>query len=67
MYSEVLPQSLWELIEKLHSVLQEGEFYLAGGTPCVSILYQLEYRISNKEFRIMKFMIFFLRKKLSAC
>ncbi len=44
MYSEVLPQSLWELIEKLHSVLKEGEFYLAGGS---AMALQLGHRVSE--------------------
>jgi len=44
MYSEVLPQSLWELLEKLHSVLQEGEFYLAGGS---ALALQLGHRVSE--------------------
>jgi len=44
MYSEVLPQSLWELTEKLHSVLQEGEFYLAGGS---AMALQLGHRVSE--------------------
>jgi hypothetical protein len=44
MYPEVLPQSLWELLEKLHPVLQEGEFYLAGGS---ALAIQLGHRISE--------------------
>ncbi len=44
MYPEVLPQSLWELLEKLHSVLQEGEFYLAGGS---ALALQLGHRVSE--------------------
>lgn len=44
MYPKVLPQSLWELLEKLCSVLQEGEFYLAGGS---ALAIQFGHRVSE--------------------
>ncbi len=68
MYPKVLPQSLWELLEKLHPVLQEGEFYLAGGS---ALTIQLGHRVSEdldffsaKDFNSEQFRFLFQKSDL---